>query len=601
MTYKYYFVIFALLSIFIFSQNKKNETTTKVKNLKEHTGKVYLDLDEELNYTELDQTNMKTVCDIIKQNWESYLYTDKVGYSKYLSKNVRKMSQRNRIVADGLDSVLSQITNEWEAFERPNNIISEEMTLRHFNFWADDKTNPTTIIVNYWVEIEGGVRWTYDDQGLVLQVLKKEDGDWKIVYYIDGWSTDYDLDEEKCGEEPTFVFDYVYPVTDLKRAISFYTPLLGEPDFITPTQAIFGLNDPKFILDNTGLYGYSKIKQNLTNGYAIIYVENLQKEIKKYKENDVEFLENTDTKPKLLNQDSLALIKDVDGNVIVILKRNFASETGKTLISGFNQNTFFINASKSIAEAWMKKDTKTLSKWNNDNSNWFDISTILNRGIIIGSENLKKDLENNYWKNFGYSTTGIVGEWAALNIKETKLGNYNIVSYERKLTTTGNHKSKGNSQVMHIFNSDSTLLFTFINNSTNHCGLVTDLDYTACPITNIKKSKHFYTNQLQLGDPYSDTDWRGYWSNNSVYGIFTTDKESEGIPVANQTNGYISFCINSADEIYNYLKKNNAKFPVISSINDVEGIDKQPGYNQIITTDSEGNIVLFTEYTGKKK
>jgi len=36
----------------------------------------------------------------------------------------------------------------------------------------------------------------------------------------------------------------------------------------------------------------------------------------------------------------------------------------------------------------------------------------------------------------------------------------------------------------------------------------------------------------------------------------------------------------------------------IPTINTRVGIDSQPGYTQILTTDSEGNAVLFTEYPG---
>nr|MBC8227879.1 hypothetical protein [Gammaproteobacteria bacterium] len=37
-------------------------------------------------------------------------------------------------------------------------------------------------------------------------------------------------------------------------------------------------------------------------------------------------------------------------------------------------------------------------------------------------------------------------------------------------------------------------------------------------------------------------------------------------------------------------------FPVIEGINDTSGIDEQPGYNQILAIDSEGNLVNFSDY-----
>jgi len=39
----------------------------------------------------------------------------------------------------------------------------------------------------------------------------------------------------------------------------------------------------------------------------------------------------------------------------------------------------------------------------------------------------------------------------------------------------------------------------------------------------------------------------------------------------------------------------------VSAINIKKGIDTQPGYKQVVATDSEGNLVIFTEYSGQRK
>lgn len=63
----------------------------------------------------------------------------------------------------------------------------------------------------------------------------------------------------------------------------------------------------------------------------------------------------------------------------------------------------------------------------------------------------------------------------------------------------------------------------------------------------------------------------------------------------------MSFWVRSAEETYNYIKKENVDFPQIDAINEKQGIDTQPGYKQVVSTDSEGNLVIFSEYSGKKK
>jgi hypothetical protein len=70
------------------------------------------------------------------------------------------------------------------------------------------------------------------------------------------------------------------------------------------------------------------------------------------------------------------------------------------------------------------------------------------------------------------------------------------------------------------------------------------------------------------------------------------------MPRPHRTNGHVSFWINSAKETHAYLKKEGSTFLKIPAINSRKGVDPQPGYTQILATDSEGNALLFTEYPG---
>ncbi|HMZ59305.1 MAG TPA: hypothetical protein PL048_11050 [Leptospiraceae bacterium] len=563
-------------------------------------GEVILDLNEELNDSELNDKNTEELAELIRDYWESYLKMDKDSISEYLSDNVRKMSQRNRKLLDGSEAVLEDLPDEWTAFERPDHLISEKMTICHINIWADDESSPKYAIVSYWVDIEGGVRWYYTDQGLVLQVFKKVDGDWKLVLQTDGWATDYDWDEKAPGEEPTFIFDYAYPVKDLDRAVKFYTPILGEPDYVTDTQAYFGLKDPGFILDSSGLFGYSEIKKDLCNGYGVIYVTNLEKEIEKMKEAEVEFLEDTDSEPKKWKEDLFVIIKDAAGNIILVLERKYSSDEGDSEVKGFDEDSEYVEAAKAVAEAWMGKDTETISSYVGKKGFWFDNSKLTNRGVHEGSEELTENLKKQYWKNLDYTEDGIIGIWEAENIKEISLGDYTIVTYERSLEGSGNHPVKVSSFVTHIFESPNKLKFTFINNSTVKDSMALEVDYTANPVLSIKDAEEFYTEQLKLGELYDDEGWLGYWSNNAVYGVYKVDK-GDKLLHDEKSNGYVSFWIRSAEETNKYLKKMDVKFPLIESINTKKGVDAQHGYVQVVCSDSEGNIVLFSEYTGRRK
>ncbi|HMV80727.1 MAG TPA: VOC family protein [Leptospiraceae bacterium] len=563
--------------------------------------KVILDISEELCDSDLPKEEIHKIADLIREHWEAYLHLDKKKFSGKFSPSFRRMSQRARTIQDGTDAVLSGIQKEWELFERPNNIISDELTVRNLNIYADDKSSPSSAWLYYWIEIEGGSLWEYDDQGLVIQVLAKENGEWKLIHHTDGWSTDYDLDSDECGSEPTFIFDYVYPVKDLGRAVKFYSAILGQPDWITETQAFFGLRDPGFILDSSGLYGYSEIKKDLPNGYAVIYTEDLQKEIKKLKNHDVKFLENTDSEPKKKGNDLSALISDTEGNVIVITERNFSSSKGNSSAVKFSGEGKFVRTAEKIAEAWVKKDSNTIAEFHGKKGLWFDCSRSGIRGVHKGGKEISENLEQFYWKKYDHSDSGISAEWSSENVLEVSLEKFTVLSYERMLKGNGNHPFSEKAFVTHIFNSAGSVLFTCIAGASGSESIGLELDYTGHPVTDLKKAEKFYTEKMRFGKPYKDEDWRGYWSNNTVYGIFTSSLKQDRIPVKERTNGYASFLVISAAEVYEYLKKQGCSFPRIPALNDRPGLEKHPGYIQVVSTDSEGNIIMFTEYSGRKK
>ena len=50
------------------------------------------------------------------------------------------------------------------------------------------------------------------------------------------------------------------------------------------------------------------------------------------------------------------------------------------------------------------------------------------------------------------------------------------------------------------------------------------------------------------------------------------------------------------DEVLRLLKESGAELPHVPGINDQAGIDPNPGYNQVLTIDTEGNLIKFNEY-----
>ena len=145
--------------------------------------------------------------------------------------------------------------------------------------------------------------------------------------------------------------------------------------------------------------------------------------------------------------------------------------------------------------------------------------------------------------------------------------------------------------------------------------LVRGMDYTAYPVDDLGMAGAYYK-QMFASEPYRDTNWFGFWSTTSVFGLVgkysgeLTDardrrrEEGKSIPpdsdsyaaTAHTSNGYADLSIGSAEAVYEYLKQAGSEFPVVEAINDVSGIDPQPGYRQILATDSEGNLINFSQY-----
>ena len=70
--------------------------------------------------------------------------------------------------------------------------------------------------------------------------------------------------------------------------------------------------------------------------------------------------------------------------------------------------------------------------------------------------------------------------------------------------------------------------------------------------------------------------------------------------VKSQLQSPLAFNLILTPRVLLYFASEGSNFPVTSAINDVAGIDKQPGYTQVVTTDSEGNILVLMEYPERK-
>ncbi|HUN21621.1 MAG TPA: hypothetical protein PK299_00655 [Anaerolineales bacterium] len=225
--------------------------------------------------TTVNPTIQKEIVAAVDAFWHRYLHLDAPGYINLLTPDVIRLSQRADGRQVGRAAVAAGLPIEWEAFERPHGVLSEAMTVAR----AELSVDGNTALLLYWVDIEGGVRWDYTDQYFIAQALVKHQNQWLTAHYVEAGSLDYDVDAQQPGQGANFDFDYAYPVTDLTRAVKFYTPLLGAPESVTNTRAYFSLKGARFILDASNWDNLARVRKNLPNGYAHFSATDLKLEV----------------------------------------------------------------------------------------------------------------------------------------------------------------------------------------------------------------------------------------------------------------------------------------------------------------------------------
>ncbi len=318
----------------------------------------------------------------------------------------------------------------------------------------------------------------------------------------------------------------------------------------------------------------------------------------------VTFIDGTSKTLKKRNGDVYAVGLDPSGNVFVLLQKNLqlTSAASPPQVSGFVENASpYISAASRVAESWMRLDAAGVAERYGMHGRWFDNMRVNNRGMENGPTAISGALQSTYWPRYDRSERGIIGKYEASSVHERRIGNKTIVSFALTLTGYGPHAFRDTSFVTHVFDTPSVITNTFIVNNNQPSAMVLDLDYTGYPVTDLAQSEKFYTKIMKLGKPYTDDSWRGNWSNYTVFGIYTAIIEDDCVPIANHSNGYVSFWVRSAQVTYDYLKSHGSSFPLIPAINSKRGVEALPGYTQVTATDSEGNVVVFTEYSGRPR
>ena len=493
----------------------------------------------------------------------------------------------------GLTDTFRRIKNESRG-ERPSGYNSS-MQLEIGDMQIHSEKNFSVAL--YSVSIRGGARWEYSDLATIFQVFYKVEDKWKIIAHIESLRLDNPNINKPPDSVPNrrapFSFDFVYPVKDLQRAIDFYSPLLGSPEIVTSSSASFSVGDSYFELDSEPIDDRISVINGRANGYGIINVNSLSNIRDRIKN-----LLNVNIKTKSCGGAECLIAEDSSGNIVIWreYKSTNTSKNKKPTIqsaSEFSQSPVYSKLIKAIS-AWITNDYSSLIDMHANRAVWIDDAD----GIAKGKKQIKQAIQSR-WKSFEQGPNGINADVTTKNFQIRNIADRYLVTLEMSIDMRANPKRSFNALLMQVWKReglDLKLEHTFIaQKRDNKDTPVNSMDYTAYPVYDLGKAGRFYKN-LFGSEPYRDENWFGFWSTTSVFGLVGPKSKNSWTPIPNRSNGYADLSIGSAEEVYEYLKSKGSSFPVLEGINDTAGIDEQPGYNQILAIDSEGNLINFSEY-----
>lgn len=536
--------------------------------------------------------------ELIVGAWGRYLHLDVAGLRTYLAEDCIRMSGRwgAGTVQRGADAIVAQLRSEAQASERPTGVMAQEHAISNAELWFDASGSAATAV--YHDAERSGYRWCDSNDGVVLQAFRKQAGRWRVAHWTDSFHTTLGTDE--LGDE-TFKFDFSYPASDLNRAVGFYTPILGPPESLAAERAVFLLpRGWRFVLDATKLNGIARVSSGLPNGWATIYVEDVKAQRERLQSEGVQFLSGSD----LLHDgpDLYAVgLDEPDLNPFVLMQRNYSTNgPSPSMPRGFKGHDASVERAGEIARAWVSADTAAIDALYESSGRLFDDTRIKTREFETGVE-VSRALSDVHWPRYDRSPEGLSVDLVARGAVSRRFGERTIVSYLQDLTGIGEHPFHETALVTHVLGADDRPLVSFTTTSDRTArAKVLGPDYIGYPTSGLKTTERFYQHTLGFGVPYTDQAYRGWWSDNgSVYGTYVAHASRDGLPRPNLPSAYNSFWVRSAEDTYSYLRGQGVSFPRIPAINAHRGITRYHGYTEVVATDSEGNLVIFTEYTGK--
>ena len=528
---------------------------------------------------------------MIARQHQGWLAQDSLALRGLMATDAMRVHARSGL-SDGADVIIAALPVEWASQERPYGTVAQSYKIRDVELAIQGDIATAT----YWMDVHGGARWEFSGQRVSFDVYRRAAPTWELVFHMDAEARSSDA----AAELGVSHMEFVYPAEDLARVAAFYQPLLGEPDRHSSERLSYDLGGTRFHFDTTPLTGFAEATDGTPNGYAEFVVPDLDGEVLRLRSAGI----SVDRVDATAERPAAALVQDPAGNVLLLREQAHVEDAlgapSLTVAPDPGAPSEIQRTIEGFWNAWLMMDTESLVDQLSSGSRW--VLETSARGTIAyeGNEEIRQALPA-IWSNYDTGPAGVAVEVTIGSPTVRHLSELALASYEYRMSGIDSQRTHEAGVVTHLLKRErggwkiEWSLFTTLDDSDD---LVLSLDYTGYPVSRLRQAESFYTDVLRLGSPYQDVAYRGWWTRDSVFGIYRVGSSSPELLRPKRTNGYASFWVESVDEVYEYLQRSGSAFPVISAINDREGVDRQPGYIQLVATDSEGNVVLFTEYPG---
>lgn len=508
-----------------------------------------------------------------------------------LAADVVRAVQAQPAIAQGREAVLAALPQEWSAYERrADGTLALRQVLRQVHV----RIEGDAALLHYLVETEGGTLWRFDDLSAQVALFRRTEARWQLVFQADAGNLEADPDSGAAGT-PNFSYDYVLPVQQLPRAQAFYRPLLGAPEAVVDGVAVYELGGSRLYLDSRASAPAAPPRRGLPNGWPIIHPADYAAALRDAAAAGV------DLRPQLHAFGGLQLRYGYEpgGSLVALAAPRQPLPGPGQLRLDPDQRGARPSAAQAQAEAawlqhWRAAEVDALLQQLAPDAAVLEASASRTQAWAQRRASQRRALEGGVRASaasvlaLGPGHAVRAGPWLALARQRDALG---APPWQRRTHAL---------QTL-VLGAGERIEVLLLAERSGPTALALAFDYAGIPATAAGWNSAARALRALTGaqSSYTDEGWLGLWGERAVLGLYEVDPAIDHLPRRRAASTYLSLWVRDLEGALETARRAGAELPVVPAINTRAGIDRNPGYRQVYLSDSEGNGLVLTEYTGR--